>query len=76
MTFRIRKPYDRYLRELDKNMSVIVDDKVTGLYLLRMTKNHGLDEVGLERVSHNKWLLYRRKPFKLSYDLAKYSIFD
>jgi hypothetical protein len=76
MAFKVRKPYDRYFMELEAKQSVIVNDKSSGLYFLRLSKNLGVDSISMDRIRHNQWIMSKRKPIHKRKDLTKYSVFD
>jgi len=73
--FKVRKPYDQYFKTLTKHDEVEVNDKTTGLYFLRLTKNLGVGDVRMDRIRHNHWMLRRIRPLKKSRENTKYSIF-
>jgi hypothetical protein len=76
MAFKVKKPYDRYFSDLEAKESVLVNDKSTGLYFLRLSKNLGVDNISMTRIRHNQWIMSKRKPFHKRRDLTKYSVFD
>ena len=75
MVFRVRKPYDRYFRELETHPTVNVNEQSAGLYFLRLNKSLGVDSISMERVRHNHWIMAKKKPFYRTKELQKYSVF-
>jgi len=76
MAFRVKKPHDRFFRELEGQNTVRVDDTVAGLYFLRLNKCQHNDSFSMETIRHNRWIMAKKKPFHRSYELKKYTIFE
>lgn len=76
MTFRVKKPFDEYFNRLSTTSSVKVDDKSAGLYFLRLSKCFGVQNIQMDRVRHNRWVMRKTRPFVRKTSLAKYTVFE
>lgn len=71
--FRVKKPHTRFFQELIKLDETYINDKGSGLYMLRLSKRELNDVIGMSRRGVDKWVMYKKNPFTLELDGSKYN---
>jgi len=75
--FKVKKPHDIYFQQLlqKDDLEIRNDRSGTGLYFKRMQKDLK-DLFGCRPNGHNRWILYKKRPFRSCGDRGKYQLFE
>ncbi|OQX56521.1 MAG: hypothetical protein B5M53_01020 [Candidatus Cloacimonas sp. 4484_209] len=74
---KIRKPHDRFLKELVYNTNgyVRVRDVGAGLYLSRILKNFK-EPIHIIPTQYNEWVLFSPAKIRIKREYTRYTVFD
>ena len=75
MSFKVKKPFDVYFKDLEKRNKVEIKDKIAGLYALRLEKCQKINAINIERKGLNWWEISKKRDIKKKTENKKYTIF-